>query len=309
LGLVAAAAVAAAGGTRAMAASGDAVLKVGDRTTTAAQLEAELAYEQAPILDRIRSDDNFARTYAVRWYEAELFAKAAADDGVAAKIPGLTGAARNLGRNLVADEYVTYVLKEEYAPTDTEIKTYYTMNKERCIEPARYHLARLGVQVAKNASEEEAAGAQKRLRRMQERLAKGESFAAVADEMSDLPAKGAGGDVGWIGDDELGKEEGITAIRGVAVGERTEAIRTRRGLEIFTVLEKQDAKELTMEQCKPKLVATINTEYRKAAARRRTDELARRYNASLNLDAFLAAARRVQGTPPPPGSAGPSGAP
>jgi parvulin-like peptidyl-prolyl isomerase len=271
------------------------VLKVGDRSVTAAELEAALSYEPSPILDRMRTDDNFARTFAVRWYEAELFAKAAADDGVIAQRPGLADAARNLGRNLISDEYTKYVLEAEFAPSDVELQSYYTMNKERCVEPARYHLARIGVQIAKNASEQEKAGANQRLAAMRERLAKGESFAIVADEMSDLPAKAEGGDVGWISDDDLGKEEGVAAIRTLAVGQMTEPVQTRRGLEIFRMVEKQDAKTLSLEACKPKLVAQINSEYLKAAARRRTDELAKRYNASMNLDAFVAAARRVQG--------------
>jgi hypothetical protein len=274
------------------------VLKVGDRTLTRAELEAALSFEPAPLLERVRSDDNFGRRYAVRWYEAELFSKAAADDGVVAKVPGLAEASRNLGRNLIADEYLRFVLKEDYAPSDAEIQTYYTMNKERCVEPARYHLTRLGVQIAKNASEQELAGAKERLAKMQGRIAAGESFGTIADEMSDLPAKEAGGDVGWIGDDELGKEEGVEAIRTLAVGKMTEPLRTRRGLEIFRLVEKRDGKQLTLEECRTKLVALINTEYTKAAARRRTDELAKRYNASMNLDAFLAAARQVEGREP-----------
>ncbi|HZR83332.1 MAG TPA: peptidylprolyl isomerase [Candidatus Binatia bacterium] len=286
------------------AGAGEPVLKIGDRVVTRAELQAQLEYEPAPILDRMRDDENFGRIFAVRWYETELFAKAAADDGVLAKKPGLAGAAQNLGRNLIADEYVKYVLEEEFKPSETEIKTYYTMNaKERCTQPARYHLARLGVQIAKNASEAETSGANARLAKMQERL-KTEPFATVADEMSDLPAKGAGGDVGWIADDELGKEEGVGVIRALAVGKTSDPIRTLRGLEIFKMVEKQEAKTLTLDECRPKIVSQINAEYRRSSTRRRTDELAKRYSASLNLDAFLAAARSAKGQDVPASPAG-----
>src|SRR5262249_34389578 len=129
------------------------VLKLGDRTVRRSELRDELGFEPAELVSKMREDDNFARIYAIRWYQAELFARAAADDGVAARVPGLQGAAQNLGRNLIADQYMTEVLQVEYKPTDAEIQSYYTMNKERCATPGRLHLARLGVQVAKNASE------------------------------------------------------------------------------------------------------------------------------------------------------------
>jgi len=270
------------------------VLKLTDRTVRRSEIRDELSFEPRELVTRMREDDNFARIYAIRWYQAELFAKAAVDDGVAARVPGLQGAARNLGRNLIADEYLNQVLEVEFKPTDAEIKSYYTMNKAQCATPARLHLARLGVQVAKNASEEEVAGAKKRLEKMQERLKAGDAFAEVAERMSDLPSKEPGGDVGWIPEKDLGDEEGGTIIRSLAVGATSEPIRTRRGWEIFKVVEREEAKAKTLEQCRDEIVARINTEYRKAASQRRADELARRYNASLNLDAFLAAMREAE---------------
>lgn len=278
-------------------AAGNVVMRIGDRQWTADELKAELSWEPAPLLERARDDANFGRTYAVRWYESELLVRAAGDDGVLVRVPGLAGAARNLGRPLIAGEYVKQMLEVEYKPTDAEVQSYYAMNKETCKVPARYHLARLGVQVAKNASQPELEGAKKRLTTMQERLKGGEAFGKVADEMSDLPAKKEGGDVGWIGDDELGEEEGVAILRSLAVGATSEPIKTRRGLEIFKLVEREDARTKTLDQCRPQLVEQINAEYRKAASRKRVDELARRYNASLNLDAFLAAVAEVPGRP------------
>jgi PPIC-type PPIASE domain len=265
------------------------VLKIGERTVRRSEIRNELGFEPPELVTRMREDENFAKIYAIRWYQAELFAKAAADDGVAARVPGLSGAARNLGRNLIADEYTKQMIEVEFKPTDTEIETYYNLHKDVCVTPRRLHLARLGVQVAKNASEEETAGAKKRLAKMQERIAAGEAFSVVADEMSDLPSKEQGGDVGWIGEQELGDEEGSTAIRSLAVGATSEPIRTRRGWEIFKLIEKDGPKTRTLAECRDDIVAQINAEYRKAASQRRSDELARRYDASLNLDAFLAA--------------------
>ncbi|MBU6178849.1 MAG: hypothetical protein KGR69_04255, partial [Verrucomicrobia bacterium] len=139
------------------------VLKVGNRTLTVDELVAELGWEPGPLVQRMKEDRNFASTFAVRWYEAELFSRAAADDGLLAKKPGLAGAAANLSRNLISDQYVDAMLADELKPSDSEIASYYTMNKEKCRTPIRYRFARVGVQIAKNASAEEKAAAQKRI--------------------------------------------------------------------------------------------------------------------------------------------------
>ncbi|MFM7735640.1 MAG: peptidylprolyl isomerase [Alphaproteobacteria bacterium] len=269
------------------------VLKVGDRTLTVDELAAELGWEPGPLVQRMKEDRNFATTFAVRWYESELFARAAADDGLLAKKPGLAGAAANLSRNMIADQYVDSMLADELQPSDAEVASYYAMNKEKCRTPVRYRFARVGVQIAKNASEEEKAAAQKRMDAIEAKLVAGDSFGSVADGLSDLPGKKAGGELDWIEDGELGKEEGVDALRLIAVGNRTPPIKTRRGLEIFTLLDKEDGRQQTLDQCRPKLVTQINQEYRRAASRKRVDELARRYGASMNLDAFLDATKKA----------------
>lgn len=265
------------------------VLRVGDRSLSVAELAAELGWEPGPLVQRMKEDRNFASTFAVRWYESELFARAAREDGLLAKKPGLEGAAANLARNMIADQYVDTMLADELQPSDAEVASYYAMNKEKCRTPIRYRFARVGVLVAKNASEEEKAAAQKRMDAIEARLVAGDSFASVADKLSDLPGKKPGGELDWIEDGELGNEEGVDVLRVVALGARTPPIKTRRGLEVFTLLEKEDGRQQTIEQCRPKLVAQINQEYRRAASRKRVDELARRYGAAMNLDAFLEA--------------------
>jgi parvulin-like peptidyl-prolyl isomerase len=194
-------------------------------------------------------------------------------------------------------QYVDAMLADELKPSDAEVSSYYSMNKEKCRMPVRYRLARVGVQIAKNASEEEKAAAQKRLEAIQAKLLAGESFAAVADQFSDLPSKNPGGELDWIEDADLGKEEGVEVLRVLSVGGRTEPIKTRRGMEIFTLIEKEDGRPQTLEECRGKLAEQINQEYRRVATRKRVDDLARRYGASMNLDAFLDAAKKATVAP------------
>jgi hypothetical protein len=278
-----------------LAKSGDVIFEVGDRKLTQAELQAQLGFEPEPLLQRMREDNNFARVYAVRWFHAEIFAKAARDDGLVAKTPGLAGAADNLGRNLIAREYQDHLLEVEYKPTDNEIQQYYTFNKELCTTPARYHIARAGVQIAKHASPEEIAAAQKRLAEIEARLKKGDAFATVADELSDLPSKGPGGDSGWLTDDDLAKDEQSGWIKELAAGSVSEPKKTIRGTEIYLMMEKEPSRVKTAAECRPEIETRIKREYYKKVSEGRADELAKRFKASMNLDAFIAAARAAKG--------------
>jgi hypothetical protein len=102
------------------------VLKVGDRTVRRSEIRDQLAFEPPELVARLNDDSNFARIYAVRWYQAELSLRAAADDGVLKRVPGLEGAARNLGRNLIADEYSSRMMAVDFKPTDSEIQSFYS---------------------------------------------------------------------------------------------------------------------------------------------------------------------------------------
>jgi hypothetical protein len=285
------------------------VVRIGDAQMTREEITAQLAYEPAPLLDRLREDDNFARIYAVRWFQAGLFARAAKDDGMLARTPGLEYAAGNLGRNLIADVYTRDLMRTEFKPSDSEIETHYKVYRDvACATPPRYHLARTGVEIAKHASEAERAGAMKRLDEMKKRLAGGESFAVVANEMSDLPSKNPGGDVGWISGDDLAKDESA-GLAQLVVGGISEPLKTRRGYEIFRMVEKEESRTKSLPECRDIIVERIESEYRKATAQRRADELAERYAAALDLGAFIDAARAARAVPTAPeaGSGSPLG--
>jgi hypothetical protein len=252
----------------------------------------------------MRDDDNAARTYAIYWFHAEVFAKAANDDGLVANTPGLAGAAHNLGRTMIARQYQDHLLTVEYRPTDNEIQQYYTFNKQLCTVPARYHLARVVVQVAKHASPDEAASAQKRLAEIQARLKKGDAFGTVADELSDLPGKGAGGDAGWLTDDDLDKDEASGWIKTMAPSTVSEPKKTIRGFEIFQMIEVEPSRVKPVSECRDAIAQQIKRDYYKKASEARADELVKRYKASMNIDSFIAAARAAKGVPIPADASG-----
>jgi parvulin-like peptidyl-prolyl isomerase len=278
----------------AFAADQDVVVRVGEFTMTGPQITAEFGYSPPALIHQVRRSDNSARLLAVDWYSNVLIAKAAADDKIFAQLPGLEDAANALRNKMIAGRVLPHHVKEKFAADDRELKQFMDMNEELCVAPKRYRIARIGVVVGKKASEPEAQGAKGRIEDVKKRLAAGESFATLADEKSDLTAKGPGGEVGWLSDEELQRTEGSQTITQLKKDQVTDIVPTSEGFVIYKLLDREETRKLSFEECRATLDRVMNERYRAQIARDWVDELAKRYDASMNVDAFAAAVRAVE---------------
>lgn len=277
----------------AFAAKDDAVVRVGDWTMTGPEITAEFTYSSPALINEVKRSDNSARLLAVEWYSNALIAKAAADDKMLDKLPGLKDAADALRRKVIATRVLTEYLREKYAPTDQELKQFMDLNEALCEAPARYRVARIGVIVGKKAGEAEAQAARGRIDDIKKRIDAGESFAKLADERSDLPVKGEGGEVGWLSSDELDRTDGKEVLTGLKKGEVSQVTKTADGWVVFKLLDREEPHKLTFDECRPKLARVMNDRYTAQIAHDWVDELAKRYDSSINVDAFAAAVRAV----------------
>jgi hypothetical protein len=269
------------------------VIRMGERTVTVGELKDALAYQTPGVLQRLREDLNAVRYFAVQWFHRMLFAEAARTDGFLAKNPGLAESAADLARRPIADAYVAE-MENEYTATDAEIEQFYKLHSDRCAAPTRYRIARVGVVIGVHATPKQEEAGRERIDEIAKRLAAGESFAAVVADSNDMPEKLPGGELGWVTEADLGTDVGGDRFKSLAVGGTTEVIRTPRGLEIFKLIEKQDARLLTLEECRPQLAELLRKQYYEAVRTRRADELVERLGASMNIDNFIAAARSAE---------------
>lgn len=275
-------------------AADDVVVRIGDFTMTGPQLTAEFSYSPPALLHQIRRSDNAARLLAIEWYSNALIAKAAADDKIFAQMPGLDAAASTLRNKMIAARVLPRYVKEKFATDERELRQFMDMNEQLCMAPTRYRIARIGVVVGKKASEPEAAGAKARIEDVKKRLAAGESFATLADEKSDLTAKGPGGEVGWLAGEELERTQGKETITELKKDQVSDILPTPEGFVIYKLLEREEARKLSFEECRTTLDKVMNERFRAQIAREWVDELAKRYDASMNVDAFAAAVRAVE---------------
>src|SRR5690606_15317123 len=104
-------------------------------------LTAEFSYLPPPTLQRLKTDDNAARIFAVDWYARAMLARAAKEDGFLDKNPGLAAHAAAEQREVIAKEYLRATVEKDLIPTPEEVEQFKTLNPELCKAPARYRIA------------------------------------------------------------------------------------------------------------------------------------------------------------------------
>ena len=99
--------------------------------------------------------------------------------------------------------------------------------------------------------------AKTRADKIRARLAKGESFAAVAKTESDDPSGETGGDIGRFNPSVFGNDADAVqnALEGLSVGDVTAPIKTSFGYQIFTVTEDNGEKIPSLESMREELTA------------------------------------------------------
>jgi PPIC-type PPIASE domain len=273
------------------------IMRVGKRAFDRKQLIDELSFLPPATLQRLRRDDNYARIFAVQRFHTAMFAAAAEEDGFLARTPGLKGAAAANSADVVSRFYIKNTVLSTLRPSESELDQFYKLNRSLCVDPPRYRLAKIVILLSPRATDKEGEGAKERLDAAEARLKKGDDFATVADETSDVPTRAGGGDLGWFSEKELEQQPVAADVKPLGAGGVSKPIRTPRGHEIVKVLDKQERKEKSFADCRPLLLDKFIEQYAKNAVQRRADELVKQMNASLNLDAFIAAARAVPAQP------------
>ena len=110
--------------------------------------------------------------------------------------------------------------------------------------------------LVKDTKNETAKAAEEKAQSALKRLGKGEDFAAVFANMSDDASLANGGDLGWRGRAELGKELAETA-GSMKVGEVSQLIRTAAGFHIIKLEDRRDRKPPTFEQARAGLARMV----------------------------------------------------
>jgi peptidyl-prolyl cis-trans isomerase D len=161
-------------------------------------------------------------------------------------------------------------------PSEEDVQTFYNQNRERWREGERVRVRVITIRLRSTASDDDVATAQGRIDALRDRVLGGEEFAAVAEAESESADRVRGGDRGWIvrGRRRQLVEDGVEELLFAAeIGDVTEPIRTRLGLQFFEVLDKRPEGLRDLDEVEDVLREPLRRRNRDRLSRELEDEL------------------------------------
>ncbi len=152
-------------------------------------------------------------------------------------------------------------------PRNKDVVDYYRQHRENMAIPEAVRAAHIIKNVDEKTSEEQALAA---IRAVEERLKTGETFEAVADELSDCP--GNGGDLGWFPRGQM-VPEFDAVVFAMKPGEISPVFRTAFGFHIAKVNARAEERMATFDEARPQIERMLMTDKHQKALERLCDYL------------------------------------
>jgi len=155
-------------------------------------------------------------------------------------------------RGLAIQQFIDAHIAQKAAVSDQEIKAFYESRPALFKQPEQVRASHILIKVEPQADESQKATARNKIEEIQQRLQKGEDFAALAQEFSQCPSSAKGGDLGYFRRGQMVKpfEEAAFALR---PGEVSDVVETRFGYHLIKVIDKKPESTISYEEIKDKL--------------------------------------------------------
>jgi len=135
---------------------------------------------------------------------------------------------------------------------ENDLKAFYDSHPESFKEPEQVRARHILINVDSGADESTKAEARNKIKEIQERLQKGEDFAALAKEFSEGPSGKNGGDLGFFKRGQMVKpfEEAAFAL---LPGKVSDLVETRFGYHLIKVIDKKPESTVDYEKVRDRL--------------------------------------------------------
>ncbi len=147
----------------------------------------------------------------------------------------------DIKRDMAIQQLIDKEVDQKVKITDEESKTFYDTNPQRFQPPERVKASHILIKVDEGASEEKKAEALKKIKEIQQKVQKGEDFAALAKTYSEGPSGPKGGDLGSFGRGQMVKPFEDAAFS-MKPNETSDIVETKFGYHLIKVVDKQPAK-------------------------------------------------------------------
>jgi peptidyl-prolyl cis-trans isomerase C len=136
--------------------------------------------------------------------------------------------------------------------TPDEMKEFYNSHSELFKAPEMVRASHILIKVESNATDADKAKARERIVAIQERIKKGEDFAAIAKEASECPSGANGGDLDYFQRGQM-----VKPFEDVAFSQKpgtvSNVVETQFGYHLIKVTDKKDAATVSFDDVKVKL--------------------------------------------------------
>jgi peptidyl-prolyl cis-trans isomerase D len=171
--------------------------------------------------------------------------------------------------------YVLFNTKDIAAGIDvpeSEIRSQFLQDQKTLYSiPEKRRASHILVKVLSDASPSQAKAAEDRIQKVLKRVRSGEDFAKVAKEVSEDSTASSGGDLSYFTRDQMVREF-ADATWALKVGQISEPVRSPFGFHVILLTDVQAARELTLEEARPQILASLKEARARDEAQRRASE-------------------------------------
>jgi peptidyl-prolyl cis-trans isomerase C len=158
----------------------------------------------------------------------------------------------DIKRDMAIQQLIDKEVDQKVKITDEESKTFYDTNPRLFQQPERVKASHILIKVDEGASEEKKAEALKKIKEIQQKVQKGEDFAALAKTYSEGPSAPRGGDLNYFGRGQMVKPFEDAAFS-MKPNETSDIVETKFGYHLIKVVDKQPAKKIVYADAKDRI--------------------------------------------------------
>lgn len=244
-----------------LAIAGEQMAKTGNVPTNADILESLIDFEllyQGSEKKGITVDDKTVSAKFDQW--KKQFSSDAEYQEVLAKLKlSESGIKDKFKRGMQVQAFIDKQFAQNVVISDQESKAFYDSHLDYFKIPEQVHARHILIKVDPNADAAKKAEARKKIGEIQQRLKKGEDFAALAKEFSQCPSSANGGDLGSFGRTDMVEPFAKTAFS-LKPGEVSGIVETSFGFHLIKMVDKKPPTTVAYETIKARLVAMLKQE-------------------------------------------------
>ena len=181
-------------------------------------------------------------------------------------------------RGMAIQELLDKEVNEKIKVSDEETKSFYDKNPQLFQQPEQVKASHILIKVQADAPDDQKAEARKKIEAVQQKVKKGEDFAALAKTHSEGPSAPRGGDLGYFKRGQMVKPFEEAAF-GLKPNETSDIVETQFGYHLIKVNDKKPAKKMTYAEVKDRLNEHLK--------KQKTDSEAKAYIQTLRKDAKI----------------------